>query len=109
MTTRTAPASSPAIPAGLLPAVGYLRLSDSRIEGELDLRTAKLRERAAAEGWHLTEIIMERDEGRRNSGVSAFKQVTIRDANGQVTGLAVLRPGFDQLVERPVQRPVSNA
>lgn len=98
MTTTTAPASSPAIPAGLLPAVGYLRLSDSRIEGELDLRVAKLHERAAAEGWQLTEIIMERDEGRRNSGVSAFKQVAVRGADGQVTGLAVLRPGFDQLV-----------
>jgi site-specific DNA recombinase len=98
MTTTTAPDSSPAIPAGLLPAVGYLRLSDSRIEGELDLRIDKLRERAAAEGWHLTEILMERDEGRRNSGVSAFKQVTVRGADGTVTGLAVLRPMFDQLV-----------
>lgn len=99
MTTTTAPASSPAPAAGLLPAVAYLRLSDSRIEGELELRVAKLRARAAAEGWELGDrILMERDEGRRNSGVSAFKQVTVRGPDGAVTGLAVVRPMFDQLV-----------
>ena len=91
------PSATCACGCGLLAAVGYLRLSDSRIEGELDTRLKALHAEAARLGWHLAEVIMERDETRRNSGVSAFRQVRIAHPDGSVE-LRVVRPGFDQLV-----------
>ena len=86
----------------LVPAVGYLRLSDYRTEGALLGRAEVLHTRAADLGWRLDDVIVENDlaPGAGDAaprGASAFKRKRIVLPDGSVA-LRTVRPGFRQML-----------
>lgn len=88
--------------AELVPAIGYLRLSDYRTEGALNGRAEVLHERAADLGWRLVEVVVENDlaagaDSENPRGASAFKRRKVLLPDGTM-GLRTFRPGFRQLL-----------
>jgi DNA invertase Pin-like site-specific DNA recombinase len=82
----------------LIPAVGYLRLSDARLEEAFEGRRERLHARAADLGWHLYDVIVENDLLPPNGDgtvrpASAWKRKRIKLPNGRVE-LRTIRPGF---------------
>jgi len=86
----------------------YLRLSDLRVEDLDGDGAAKglvehervLRERAAALGWPVGQVIVENDmSGGRPKPASAFKRRKVVLADGS-TAMRVIRPGFRRLLDR---------
>lgn len=88
----------------------YLRFSDSRLEGALDGREAKLRAEADRLGWIVARVVLENDAPRQEGGkmrpASAFKRRAVRTASGEVvrdkdTGrpvMRVIRPGWQSVI-----------
>ena len=79
-------------------AVGYLRLSDMRVEDQLEGREAKLRAKADEIGWQLTGVITENDieiiDGSpKPKPASAWKRRKVTLPSGH-TALRVVRPKF---------------
>ncbi len=88
----------------LIPAVGYLRLSDARLEEALEGRRELLKAHAAGLGWRLDDdgIIVENDLAPGNGDgtlrpASAWKRQRVKLPNGRVE-LRTIRPGFRKLL-----------
>jgi DNA invertase Pin-like site-specific DNA recombinase len=101
----------PADDAGLVPAIGYLRLSDARLEEAFDGRRERLKARAEGWGWSLADedIIVENDMLPPNGDgtprpASAWKRKRIRLPSGRVEW-RVIRPGFRLLLDLIPGRP----
>ena len=88
----------------------YLRLSDLRLEEQLDGREARLRATAADYGWTVYRVIIENDmvpangDGTRRPA-SAFKRRKIRTPSGR-TELRTVRPGFRSMLDDLTTGPV---
>lgn len=100
--TMTSPHRAHTDNSGEILADLYLRLSDLRNEEQLDGREQKLRDRAAAEGWTVRDVIVENDLAPRNGNgerraASAFKRYKVT-RHGK-TVLRTVRPGFQRLIE----------